>query len=330
MAKYIHIQVETPCHEKWEHMQASVGGSFCNSCRKTVIDFTGMTDTQLLEYVKKHPSGVCGRFYNDQLETTLKIPAKKIPWLKYFFRITLPAMLFSYKANAQKLIKKNPETVVVTDKKNHQSIALAPGFMLSGKVTGQNGEPVPFASVSVPGTNEGTVADSNGLFRFRPTSAGRILEITAVGYESREVALSGIYADIKLNVATNENIVLPTVLVTSSRSTTMGLMSFIRVTRISNTKKTEIAETVNSIELFPNPAQRTSQLTIRWKKPVTDDQQIILYNASGVKLLQKTIPVNQPLLQAHLSLNVNAAGYYLIQVVDSKTHEKKLAKLLVE
>lgn len=62
MAKFIKIQVSTPCHEKWEHMQTAAQGNFCNACQKTVIDFTKMTDNQLMEYFKKPGTNVCGRF----------------------------------------------------------------------------------------------------------------------------------------------------------------------------------------------------------------------------------------------------------------------------
>jgi Secretion system C-terminal sorting domain len=102
MSKYLSIQIPTSCHEDWENMTKVKQGRYCNSCEKTVIDFTGMSDTQLVNFFSsKKAENVCGQFYNDQLNTAIVIPKKTIPWLKYFFTITLPAFLFSQKSNGQ-------------------------------------------------------------------------------------------------------------------------------------------------------------------------------------------------------------------------------------
>jgi hypothetical protein len=66
------------------------------------MDFSGMSDAQLVAFFKKPSTGsVCGRFVNDQLERDIAIPRKRIPWLKYFFQIALPAFLVSQKTVAQ-------------------------------------------------------------------------------------------------------------------------------------------------------------------------------------------------------------------------------------
>jgi hypothetical protein len=102
MSKYISIQIPTSCHEDWDSMTAATQGRYCNSCEKTVIDFTSMSDTQLANFFAKKKENVCGRFYSDQLDTAIAIPKRQIPWLKYFFTITLPAFLFSQKGFGQK------------------------------------------------------------------------------------------------------------------------------------------------------------------------------------------------------------------------------------
>jgi hypothetical protein len=332
VAKYIQIQIENPCRQKWEDMQATASGSFCSSCQKTVIDFTGMTDSQLMEYFRKHPAGVCGRIYTDQLETKLEIPTKKIPWLKYFFRISIPAMLLSYKAGAQRMLKKQTEAVVVTTKKLHKCVTAVQARMISGSISGSDGKPVAFASIMVRGTNEGTTADSNGLFRLRIPGTVRTLEISAVGYEKKEVISTANYIDVRLNVKTMENIILTTAR-RERTSITMGAMvSGISISYISGKEKTGITvqPVQTSAEIFPNPVKRDGILNIRWKKPVSNNQQLIIYNASGIKLLQETIGVKQSLLQTQVNLDFNAAGYYLCEITDVKSQEREVLKLIVE
>jgi Secretion system C-terminal sorting domain len=114
MGKYITIQIPQSCHQDWNAMTHEEQGRHCNACQKTVVDFTAMTDTQLAHFFKKKTDNVCGRFYNDQLDKQIALPKRELPWLKYFFTITLPAFLFSQKSWGQK--KSDKEPIVLTDK----------------------------------------------------------------------------------------------------------------------------------------------------------------------------------------------------------------------
>ena len=71
--KSIHISIPTPCHESWDGMDMTERGAFCHSCQKEVIDFSAMTDREVIEYLIKHQTG-CGRFRKDQVDTKLTIP----------------------------------------------------------------------------------------------------------------------------------------------------------------------------------------------------------------------------------------------------------------
>lgn len=101
MPKYLHLEIPTPCHEDWNKMNLEAQGRFCNSCQKTVTDFTTMSDAQLIAFFKKPKPSLCGRFNQQQLERDILIPRKRIPWIKYFFQFTLPAFLLSLKSSAQ-------------------------------------------------------------------------------------------------------------------------------------------------------------------------------------------------------------------------------------
>jgi hypothetical protein len=73
-------------------------GKFCSSCQKTVIDFSMMSDREIAAFLKKPATSTCGRFKADQLERELLIPKKRIPWLRYFFQFTWPAMVMFLKS----------------------------------------------------------------------------------------------------------------------------------------------------------------------------------------------------------------------------------------
>jgi hypothetical protein len=72
--KYLQIQLTKPCSEDWDTMQADEKGRFCAQCAKTVVDFTGMPDADILDFFKKNKSkAVCGRFNPYQLENPLPL-----------------------------------------------------------------------------------------------------------------------------------------------------------------------------------------------------------------------------------------------------------------
>lgn len=65
-------------------------GAYCKSCCKTVIDFTGMSDNEIIHNLYKKQDGAsCGRFRNDQLNRPIlfispEVLQMNIPaWKKY-------------------------------------------------------------------------------------------------------------------------------------------------------------------------------------------------------------------------------------------------------
>jgi hypothetical protein len=120
MSKHIQLSVADPCHENWDSMNTAEKGRFCGSCQKQVIDFTNMSDSQLAAFFKKPSTGVCGRFYEDQLDRSIEIPKKRIPWVKYFFQFALPAFLFSLKASSQGTLRMGKPAVALEKKKEHK------------------------------------------------------------------------------------------------------------------------------------------------------------------------------------------------------------------
>ena len=102
--KKFELTIPKPCHENWDAMTPDDKGRFCGSCQKSVVDFSGMSDRQIAQFFKKPIGSVCGRFHNDQLNREIEIPRKRIPWLRYFFTIALPAFLASCKWGGRQVL----------------------------------------------------------------------------------------------------------------------------------------------------------------------------------------------------------------------------------
>ena len=71
MSKPIQLRVPAPCQERWTDMQPTEKGRHCQSCCKTVVDFTNMSDTEIVRYLAQAGVNVCGRLAPDQLNRPL-------------------------------------------------------------------------------------------------------------------------------------------------------------------------------------------------------------------------------------------------------------------
>ncbi len=67
--KIKNIKIEKACNENWEKMNPNEQGRFCQSCTKTVIDFTQLSQKEIIEQIKSAKGGICGRFTEIQLKT---------------------------------------------------------------------------------------------------------------------------------------------------------------------------------------------------------------------------------------------------------------------
>lgn len=74
--KTVQYSIQDPCHEPWNEMKPDASGRFCESCSKTVVDFSTMSDFSIVSFLEAHKNeSVCGRFSQDQLE-------KSYVWMK--------------------------------------------------------------------------------------------------------------------------------------------------------------------------------------------------------------------------------------------------------
>ncbi len=92
-------------------------------------------------------------------------------------------------------------------------MVLAQNKVLTGRVTDEKGDPIPFASVKINGTTTGVAADDNGFFRISaPDNA--VLEVSASGYSTRVFNSAGQGATLTISL-TKSNEELAAVIVTT-------------------------------------------------------------------------------------------------------------------
>lgn len=214
MNKAIFISIPEPCHENWDQMTPNEQGRFCNACAKTVVDFSVMTDTQVLNYlIDKQHEKICGHVLPEQLDTPIcDITAvnRKRKW--YWNAATVFALLFTKSENtkAQKPPVKTEQAPLKGDThirvRGEVSWVNRPAeqdkFFI-GKVLDSQGAPVPFASVIKKDGTWGVAADQNGAFIIE-AAPGTVLRISATLYTPVEYVVTSRRKDSVILARVNE------------------------------------------------------------------------------------------------------------------------------
>lgn len=109
------ISIPKPRHEDWSKMNPNNEGKFCNSCSKTVVDFTKMSKEEIQTYFKqKSGENTCGHFYTSQLDENIKTNASVFKRVNYFATIVLGLFLPLSSCKKQvkgELIRPNKDSV---------------------------------------------------------------------------------------------------------------------------------------------------------------------------------------------------------------------------
>lgn len=118
------VNIPNPCTENWDLMTKTEQGKHCASCNKVVIDFSGMSDEQIVKILlEQKGKKVCGNFYNTQLKKPMlyvkqrsfpKWPAIAAMLVAGIFQLSV-GTLNAQRQNEQKVysrelaIEKNPQ-----------------------------------------------------------------------------------------------------------------------------------------------------------------------------------------------------------------------------
>jgi hypothetical protein len=343
MGKHIQLTIADPCHEDWDKMTKSEQGKFCGSCQKQVIDFTGMTDTQLATFFKKKSTEtVCGRFYDDQLDRSIPVPRKRIPWVRYFFQFSLPLFLTTLKAKAQKgevAVKTIQTESCRKDLPIYGNVSpliadmfVDQGILIKGVVVNEEGNPVPFASIEKGLV--GTAADSTGAFSLVVASIkGLKLKISSVGYESCEIEptpeqIINIQPIIvKLKSALMDEVIVSADMSRSLKGLVGGAVSIITCTY--ETQYPVLLEEPG-FKIYANPARANSKIFINAGESEAGLYAIQLLNLSGQLIKQEQAMIDKGIGAIPFSVPAIPSGTYVVVLLNKTTGKKASEKLLIQ
>lgn len=158
------LNLYAPCANSWDKMEAAGQNRFCRQCNKEVVDFTSMTDEQVISYFKQH-TNVCGRILPSQLGINLteKKPNRSLPYLTKRVAALLLAFL-TFKGVSAKTNKKKADTVQLS---TGEKRAVEDSTKIIVSVNANHGIPISGAEIFFNNIRIG-VTDSSGILRFSP------------------------------------------------------------------------------------------------------------------------------------------------------------------
>lgn len=116
-------------------------------------------------------------------------------------------------------------------------------IQVQGQVVDQDGEPLMGATIKVKGTTNGTVTDLDGNFELK-AAGNAVLEVSYVGFQSREVAVSG-RAALPQIVLESDNQILEQVVVvgygTQKKADLTGSVSIVNADEMKRTSNSNIS-----------------------------------------------------------------------------------------
>jgi len=262
------------------------------ACQKTVVDFTLMSDAEIIQYFSKASGSVCGRVGADQLNRKLVAPRppRKSPWMGW--PVLLSGLLFTSDETGSHR--------VVGETKMHQCERPTVGGLedvtmglavprLDTSAIEQVGERHDTTEVITMGEMMGDVA-----IEVEPP-------VDTVQVLADSVPMRRALARWSRNVFdTVKQIFVDSLTVT--RGKTLVADEHIEI-------KTEPVE----MTVYPNPVTRGASLNLSWKS-LAEDGRVNLYSIGGVQIQSWMIQGGSTMRTLTMPADI-AAGVYILQVI---------------
>ena len=198
------VSLPQPCGEKWSDFKPTSTGGFCQLCQKNVVDFTKMTDQEVMDYLKENTKA-CGKFRSDQLKIYNPEPSSHLvlPRLgKWIHAALVSGMLLITARSGQAMPSQFPVEQLAKHSAEHKTELNQLTHKVEGVVLDEDKNPLPGVNVLLRGSDVGTVTDIDGKFIFpQELQSGDVLVFSFIG-------LSTEYYEIKDKEPQHINITL--------------------------------------------------------------------------------------------------------------------------
>ena len=179
------VEMNFSCPENVAGMALTENGRFCDSCQKDIVDYTGMSNDEVLDKLKRASGKTCGIFKKRQIiiSNRLEIGSR----FRLAFMLVFMFGMSSSKLMAQDTLTTFPPTFQITEVSDST-------YTIKGIVVDIESNPIPFAKVwvdldSIDGIQNRLYGktDFDGIFRFtlpKETKTPISLSVQCIGYDT--------------------------------------------------------------------------------------------------------------------------------------------------
>lgn len=181
------IKIPVKCDENWDSMSHTSRGMLCSRCKIEVIDFTDWKTEDIVTYVQKSNTKVCGKLLSTQSHTSYKSSLKnKLYFSKLRVGLILSGLLFTKFVKAEFHIEN-----MVYEHFNEQQKDLKDSITIKGIVIDESRRPLSGVNIYNILTKESSSTDDKGRFIFKFSNEQNFkflrLSFSYVGYDIKEV-----------------------------------------------------------------------------------------------------------------------------------------------
>lgn len=194
MKQKIQISIPEPCQEGWQNMTPVEKGRFCSSCQKTVLDYTNLSDNEIIKLVSKNDN-LCGRFNVTQLDRDLIETRRTSNYFGYF---ATSVLAFLGLGTSNIVAQEKPILEQTDNKYQYKPTDTIQKITVSGVVTDSVGKPLHGATVKIKNILEGTQTDEYGKYSLSVNS-GAVLQFIYLGCETVEITVSSNNINVRMN-----------------------------------------------------------------------------------------------------------------------------------
>ena len=306
------ISIPEPCHEDWNSMTPDANGKFCNSCSKSVVDFTAKTDVEIhAMMMERKDQRVCGHFKTTQVNRhlALTIPFHALPQNLPPARVFAIALFFVFGTFLFSCTNEHNQKI--------DEISITEPESLMGITMGEPMMPLvsePIDSVTTSGYETGTTICSS---------------IISGGVNYTEVPVIDSLSEVMVQDSTVKTIDL--------EYRTLGMVAYSIVEPVVNTDTTSIdkhskSETVKldtsmTLQVYPNPTN--GNINISYEVLKRGNVQVDLFDIKGV--LVKTLVSQQNQYEGKYIIPTDVSdlvnGIYICRLIHNGA--EKSTKLII-
>jgi len=189
MKTELSITLKEPCSENFDNFKSTNNGGFCENCKKEVIDFTRMSNFEIMKHLDNNTK-TCGRFRQHHINTPIVLNQSRFSW---FGKAAVVAVSFFGLAGTTNLHANEVKLPTITVQTKTAPIStlkvvnLEGAYTVKGKVSDAQNLPLAGVNVVLKGSNIGIQTDFDGKFKFpQKLNEGDVLLFSYIGFDTKE------------------------------------------------------------------------------------------------------------------------------------------------